>query len=539
MVCSPDGQTTLVGDEKAHHFASVAEAAASGVFAEARLVWWNARSVRAYLNQVAVQRCWDLAAVHRMIVGGTRDDPAACWALSQHLSPPAVQGAAGPPDLFAPSGVQPITAGAHLPADAGSPQWLREPAHRVAWGRAALTVARWQHDQLATRVGDLSAAFSESGAAALCVELERTGLPVDRAMLGRLITWWAGPRPADESDAAKTRRRRDELVWQHTPGQVQIDLRNPIVVRDMLRQAGIRVDDTRAWHLEPYRAGSPLVDALLTWRKAERIATTYGWHWVDTCVGNDDRLRGQWDASDGGAGRMTAGSGLHSLPTTLRPAVAAAPDHVLVRADLGQIEPRVLAVVSRDPALAQASRADDLYSGVAAELGVDRPTAKIAMLAAMYGQTSGDAGRVLDRFERTYPTAMNFLRAAALAGETGVGVTTYGGRLVPASASADDTVASTRARGRFTRNAVVQGAAAEFFKAWALTVRAAVRPLGGEIVLCLHDELLVHTPAAQADSTLSAVNQALQDAARRWSRAAPVRFVSDTSVIHRWSEAKA
>ena len=35
--------------------------------------------------------------------------------------------------------------------------------------------------------------------------------------------------------------------------------------------------DTRAWRLEEYKDKSPLVAALLEWRKAERIATTYGY----------------------------------------------------------------------------------------------------------------------------------------------------------------------------------------------------------------------------------------------------------------------
>ena len=34
------------------------------------------------------------------------------------------------------------------------------------------------------------------------------------------------------------------------------------------------------------------------------------------------------------------------------------------------------------------------------------------------------------------------------------------------------------------------------------------------------------------------VDQALADASRRWSGGAPVRFVADTSVIERWSDAK-
>lgn len=94
------------------------------------------------------------------------------------------------------------------------------------------------------------------------------------------------------------------------------------------------------------------------------------------------------------------------------------------------------------------------------------------------------------------------------------------------------------ARGRFARNAVIQGAAAELFKAWAATVRAAVAPLGAEIVLCLHDELLVHAPEGVATEVAALVNRSLTDAARRWSRGAPVRFVADTSIIKRWSEAK-
>ena len=85
----------------------------------------------------------------------------------------------------------------------------------------------------------------------------------------------------------------------------------------------------------------------------------------------DDRLRGSWTACDGAGGRMTADTGLHNLPAALRPGVAAHVGQVLVRADLGQIEPRVLAVVSGDRTFAEATRADDLYAPVAARLGVE------------------------------------------------------------------------------------------------------------------------------------------------------------------------
>jgi DNA polymerase-1 len=226
------------------------------------------------------------------------------------------------------------------------------------------------------------------------------------------------------------------------------------------------------------------------------------------------------------------------MPAELRPAVAAEPGTVLVRADLGQVEPRVLAAVSGDDALAGATGEDDLYAPVAARLAVDRPTAKIAVLAAMYGQTSGTAGQALRGLERVYPVAMSYLRAAHESGAAGRDLTTYGGRRVrmwPLAEPADP--AATAARGRFARNAVVQGAAAELFKMWAVSVRAAL-PAGAEIVLCLHDELLVQAPEAAADTVVRLLHGVLDSTASRWAAGSGVRFVADVAVVRRWSDAK-
>jgi DNA polymerase-1 len=240
---------------------------------------------------------------------------------------------------------------------------------------------------------------------------------------------------------------------------------------------------------------------------------------------------------------MTAQAGLHNLPTELRPAVAAEPGRVLVRADLGQVEPRVLAAVSADAALAAATREDDLYAPVAAKLGVERSVAKVAVLAAMYGQTSGTAGQALAGLERAYPVAMGYLKRAYDDGWAGRDVTTYGGRRVPVGAlpagldEAGERWARAR-RGRFARNAVVQGAAAELFKAWAVTVRAAARPRGAEVVLCLHDELLVDAPQEAADDVADLLGDALRQVGLSWTGGRAVRFVADVRVVRRWSEAK-
>ena len=89
------------------------------------------------------------------------------------------------------------------------------------------------------------------------------------------------------------------------------------------------------------------------------------------------------------------------------------------------------------------------------------------------------------------------------------------------------------------RNAVIQGAAAELFKAWAVTVRARAAPFDARVVLCLHDELLVHAAQDTAEVVAGLLRDCLQEAATRWAPSTPrVRFVADVSVIQRWSEAK-
>ncbi|MGD9956457.1 MAG: DNA polymerase [Candidatus Nanopelagicales bacterium] len=519
-----------------------------------RWVWWSARGTAYDLVRAGVRprACWDLGAVGRLLHGLGRDDAGAVWAAEAGLpEPDHAEGGLTLLDLHGESD--------DAVRDDGqlSREWLRG-----SWADSLEATVRWAGLALDLQVRQEAAvralpdhraapgttplpylvALSESMAALLGVELEVDGLPVDRGVLEEMLTATIGPRPLTDAEEVAARRARDQPVWDAFPGE-PVDLRNPAAVRDLLARNGIDVPDTRSWRLEPYAGSSPGVAALLHWRKAERIATTYGWRWVENDIGDDNRLRGVWGAAEG-AGRMTASAGLHNMPAELRPAVRPGPGRILVRADLGQVEPRVLAAVSHDRALAAAAREDDMYSPVAAALKSDRPTAKVAVLAAMYGQTSGPAGAALKDMDRAYPTAMAFLRSAEDAGRRGVDLRTYGGRLLRLSslaaaleeAGAESNLA--HGYGRFARNAVVQGAAAELFKAWAATVRAGLVTLDARIVLCLHDELLVETLVEHADEVVDVVGRSLEQTAAWWSAGSGVRFVTDTTVAASWAEAK-
>ncbi len=502
---------------------------------------WSCEDLRSPVTRgMGLDRCWDVAAVHRLQHGGWRTSPGAAWAWAHGIDP-AQAPEPTEPDLFtsleAGDPDEPVQLDGHLRA-----AWVDGPERLGRWAELAREVAV---AQVAERDGGPSGtiARSESTSGLLCVELERSGLPIDRATMRAILEREVGPRPRDEDDRLRLAAERDGPVLDLVPDG-PYDLRNPAKVRSLLRRVGLEVPDTRAWRLETMRDAHPVVDELLRWRKAERLATTYGYEWLDEHVGEDGRLRGTWHASDGAAGRMTASAGLHSLPAVLRPAVVAEPGHVLVRADLGQIEPRVLAAVSGDAVLAEATRDDDLYAPVARQLGVDRETAKVAVLGAMYGQTTGHGAQALRGLERSYPVAMGLLQQADHDGQAARDVITHGGRRVRMGDGSveglDDRVARSRAaaRGRFARNAVVQGAAAELFKLWAVLVRTRTREHGAEVVLCLHDELLVHTPAESGDVVAASLDACLREAAARLYGDAPVRFLADTSVIRSWADAK-
>ncbi|WP_433679904.1 DNA polymerase [Nocardia sp. CA-119907] len=239
----------------------------------------------------------------------------------------------------------------------------------------------------------------------------------------------------------------------------------------------------------------------------------------------------------------------------IRQAIRADPGWRLVVADADQMEPRVLAAISRDPGLMQvAGRGEDLYAALAESVfGGDRAQAKIALLGAIYGQTSGDARTHMAELRRRYPAAMAYVDDAARAGEEGRLVRTWLGRTCPpVSVASPDlshdeerfgeygNTSATRARGRFTRNFVVQGSAAD----WALLLLAGVRHamaragLRAELVFFQHDEVIVHCPAEEASTVAEMIATAAQNAGRIAFGPTPVRFPFTTAVVECYWDAK-
>ena len=234
----------------------------------------------------------------------------------------------------------------------------------------------------------------------------------------------------------------------------------------------------------------------------------------------------------------------------------------LVVADAAQLEPRIIAAMSRDEKMAAAGRQGDLYQGLVDAGVVDtRANAKLAMLGALYGATTGESARLMPKLTRAYPLAIGLVEHAARSGERGDQVSTWLGRSSPrpgsawhaAQRAAADSEASAvderRARqlardwGRFTRNFVAQGTAAEWALCWMAGLRIRLRALADErgephLAFFLHDEVIVHSPAHLADSVTDAITAAAEDAGRLLFGRFPVNFALTVVAVSSYDQAK-
>ncbi|WP_256838455.1 bifunctional 3'-5' exonuclease/DNA polymerase [Ornithinimicrobium faecis] len=503
-----------------------------------RWVWPDTASVypRLLAAGVRVARCHDLRLCHAILALATAEP----WTAPAWLAPHAVEPeAATLLDDLTPDDAPPLS-------DVG-----RELDRQVA----ALSGSPG-----AGRLRLLLAA--ESAGALIAAEMHADGLPWDRVRHDEILTAELGPRPP----LGMRPERLEALAMQirellHSPS---LNPDSQATLLKALRNAGLDVASTAKWELSGI--GHPVIEPLLEYKRLARLLSANGWAWLDTWVTPGDGRSGRFrtDYVPGGVvtGRWaTSGGGALQIPKAIRAAVVADPGWALVVADAAQVEPRALAGMAGDEALATAGRDGDLYAGLVASGVVDtRDRAKVGMLSALYGGTSGEAGAILPRLRRAYPRATGLVDHAAGVGERGGTVRTWLGRTSPppgpawhavqGRAGENDAITTderrarsqARDRGRFTRNFVVQGTAAEWALCWMAETRRRLRDLPSangapHLVFFLHDEIVVHTPLELAPVVEQIVIAAAEVAGRLLFGEFPITFPLHVTTVASYDQA--
>ncbi len=397
----------------------------------------------------------------------------------------------------------------------------------------------------------------ESAAGLAAAEMSARGMPWRADVHDALLAGLLGPRPGTGLRPPRLAGLAAQI--SATFGGRPVNPDSPAQLLKAFATDGVPVPSTRSGVLQGI--DHPAVPFLLEYKELARLHSAHGWAWLDEWV-RDGRFHPEYVVGGVVSGRWASrGGGALQIPRVVRRAVVADPGWVLVVADAAQLEPRVLAALAGDHAFAEAAGSGDLYQALAGAFGGDRAKAKVALLSAMYGGAGGEASQLLAVLRRRFPRADAYVEAAARAGEEGRVVRSRLGRSCPPpsaqwrglTASADDPGAddqrarrSLRARGRFTRNFVVQASAAD----WALVLLAGLRrrlaaigggpesgrlesgPLGGPgLVFFQHDEVIVHCPQALAPEAVEAIGDAAREAGRLVFGATPVRFPVTTAVV--------
>ena len=239
----------------------------------------------------------------------------------------------------------------------------------------------------------------------------------------------------------------------------------------------------------------------------------------------------------------------------IREAFVAEPGYLLLSADYSQVELRILAHLSEDPALVEVFRAGrDVHTETAARIfGVPperveprmRREAKTVNFGILYGMSpfglarqlgirQETARKMIDAYFVQFPRVREFLDGQIERARRLGHAETLFGRRRPIPEIRSRNRAQREFGERMALNTPIQGTAADLIKRAMIRTARAVgeAAIGAYLILQVHDELVLEVPEADADRCRDVVREAMEGAAEL-----RVPLVVDVGVGRNWYEA--
>ena len=318
---------------------------------------------------------------------------------------------------------------------------------------------------------------------------------------------------------------------------------------------------TNAEVLEKLQYQHPIVSLVLEYRQLTKLNSTYV-EGLSKVIAPDGRIHTSFQNTVTATGRLSSTEpNLQNIPVRtalgaeMRTMFVARPGWVLVDADYSQIELRLLAHMSGDEAMIQAFRDGvDIHTVTASQVfGVspDRVTADMrrAAKAVNFGIVYGispfslsqdihvsvaQAKSYMEKYFAHYAGVRAYMDGVVEQGKSqGYVSTLYGRRRwLPELKSSNF---NTRSFGeRVALNMPIQGTAADIIKLAMIRVehRLAQEGLQAQLVLQVHDELIVECPQAEADTVARLLTQEMEGVAQL-----AVPLTAEAKVGQTWAEA--
>lgn len=353
--------------------------------------------------------------------------------------------------------------------------------------------------------------------------MELTGITLDTKFLARLSAEFAG-----KIDSLR------KSIWEHagkefnvsSPAQMQAILFEDLAIDSTGLKKTKTGISTAASELEKLRGRHAIIEELFEYRELTKLQTTY----VDALpqlVAKDGKIHTSYNQTIAQTGRLSSTNpNLQNIPVRtevgkqIRKAFVAGKDRVLVSADYSQIELRLAADLAGDKPMIKAFvEGADIHTQTAAEMfGISpsevlpeqRYAAKAINFGVLYGMnTHGlsvatgfsyeQSKEFIDRYFETRKAVADYIKSVKkLAHDVGYTETIFGRRRPCPDVRSNNFIVRSAAE-RAAVNMPLQGTAADMMKLAMIRIHKLL-PEGADLILQIHDELIVECGAGQASA---------------------------------------
>lgn len=456
---------------------------------------------------------------------------------------------------------------------------LTDPKNLIGKGKSRITMAEVPVEQLASYAAEVIWAIDKARAplfekldsvqmrplydkvelplAYVLADMEVTGFPIDRDALVALGDDFSARLEKLVADIYEDAGEVFNINSTKQLGQVLFETLNLPVVKKT--KTGYSTDIEV---LETLQGTHPIIENILNYRQLQKLLSTY----IDgllQAIHPDGRVHTTFKQTIAATGRLSSTDpNIQNIPIRseegrqIRKAFVPSIGRTLLDADYSQIELRILAHLAHDENMIHAFEDGmDIHTKTAAEVfgrepdevtPLERSRAKAVNFGIVYGISDfglskdlkisrKEAKEYIDNYLESYPSIRDYMKRIVEEGKDNGFVETIlkRRRYIPELASKNHNIRSFGER--IALNTPIQGSAADIIKVAMIGVYHRLKEAGlkSQMLLQVHDELLVDVEPGEEEAVATLVEETMQNAATM-----SVALDVDVHYGNNWYEAK-
>ena len=386
-------------------------------------------------------------------------------------------------------------------------------------------------------------------------KMEKRGMLIDRGYFAKL-----------KQEYTKKVEQLKEEIWKLAEREFNVN--SPVQLSEVLFEdlklptKGIK-KTTRGYstgikELEKLKGLHPVIEKIMEYREASKLLSTYIVP-MPELADADGRIHTTFTQDVTATGRLSSKDpNLQNIPVRteegrrIRTGFVAPPGKVLVSADYSQFELRLAAVLAGDKALTDDfNQGVDIHTKTAAEafrVPIDavtkeqRRAAKVINFGVLYGMSVkglsdaagmsiGEAKAFIENYFKLRAPIKEYLdKVLKQAREKGYVETYYGRRRLTPDVKSPNFLVRQAAK-RAAQNMPIQGTEADLMKKAMIDVDAKL-PKGAELIMQVHDSLIVECQAELADEAAKILRHEMENVAPELK----IKLATEVTIGKNWGE---